>query len=111
MGPAACGALGVILVNSVVNSKLFKSLAAHNKAFLSARNHRLELVTEMLRGSRIVKMLSSIDATPRRSPSPRSFEPRPTSRRDPSGPPPYRDDGAAMHAAARLGERGGAHQS
>ena len=55
---AAFGALVVIVVNSFVNSRLFKFLAEGNRGFLSARNHRLELVTEMLQGSRVVKMLS-----------------------------------------------------
>ena len=36
---------------------IFGRLAKANKDFLSARNFRLELVTEMLQGARIVKML------------------------------------------------------
>ena len=36
---------------------LWGDLAAASKEFLSARNFRLELVTEMLQGSRIIKML------------------------------------------------------
>ena len=55
---AAFGALFVILLNTVVNKRLFKTLADSNRAFLKARNFRLELVTEMLQGARIVKMLA-----------------------------------------------------
>ena len=54
---AAVGALIVIALNTVLNKGIFGRLAAASKEFLSARNFRLELVTEMLQGSRIIKML------------------------------------------------------
>ena len=53
---AAVGALIVIALNTVLNKGIFGRLAAAQE-FLSARNFRLELVTEMLQGSRIIKML------------------------------------------------------
>jgi len=54
---AAVGALIVIFLNTAINKSIFGKLAKASKEFLVARNFRLELVTEMLQGSRIVKML------------------------------------------------------
>lgn len=55
---AAFGALGVMLLNSIANGEIFKQLTKYNKQFLGARSKRMELITEMLQGARIVKMLS-----------------------------------------------------
>ena len=54
---AAVGALIVIALNTVLNKGIFGRLAAASKEFLSARNYPLRTRTEMLQGSRIIKML------------------------------------------------------
>ncbi|KAJ8612536.1 hypothetical protein CTAYLR_003705 [Chrysophaeum taylorii] len=58
VGLAAFGALAVMWLNSVGNAQIFKRLTKLNKDFLGARSKRMELITEMLQGARIVKMLS-----------------------------------------------------
>lgn len=55
---AAFGALGVMALNSIANGQIFKRLTGLNKRFLAARSKRMELITEMLQGARIVKMLA-----------------------------------------------------
>jgi len=58
VGIAAVGALGVMFVLGTLNGRIFKEMAKHTKAFLKARSSRMELITEALQGSRIIKMLA-----------------------------------------------------
>lgn len=58
VGVAAFGALFVMFLNSIANGRIFKYLTKFNKEFQGARSKRLELITEMLQGARIIKMLS-----------------------------------------------------
>mmetsp|Transcript_8958 Transcript_8958/g.12444 ORF Transcript_8958/g.12444 Transcript_8958/m.12444 type:complete len:1272 (+) Transcript_8958:52-3867(+) len=58
VGAAALGALAIMFLNSLANGRIFKSLTTLNKDFLAARSKRMELITEMLQGARIIKMLS-----------------------------------------------------
>jgi len=58
VGYAACGALAVMFLNSVANGRIFKRLTKYNKEFLSARSKRMEIITELLQGARIIKMLA-----------------------------------------------------
>ena len=55
---AAFGALFVMMLNSLGNGRIFKHLTRLNKEFLKSRSKRMELITEMLQGARIIKMLA-----------------------------------------------------